>query len=77
MIKMNYNEANLCMTAYSKFCDNVGRNELSNSADLQYWVYEQGYLAAMKEIAKVVQLGQSAGQVDLSAQLTAKHTVYQ
>ena len=74
---MNDFDANLCVTAFNKFCDNAERNELVNSADCQYWVFEQGYLAAMKEIAKVVQLGHETRSIDLSQQLIPKHVTYQ
>ncbi len=74
---MNDYDGDLCVAAFSKFCDNAERNELVNSADCQYWVFEQGYLAAMKEIAKIVQPRHDAGAIDLSQQLIPKHVTYQ
>ena len=70
-------DANACISTFGKFCEETERNELTSSEEYQYWVFERGYLAAMQEVAKVVQLRQSVRSVDLSAQLTANRAAYQ
>jgi hypothetical protein len=70
-------DANACMSAFSKFCDEAERNELVSNEDYQYWVFERGYRAAMLEVAKVMQLSQSGRSVDLNLQLTANRAAYQ
>ena len=70
-------EANACMSAFGKLCEEAERNELTSSEDYQYWVFERGYKAAMQEIAKIIQLRQSGRLIDLSAQLTANLAAYQ
>ena len=70
-------DANACMSAFGKFCEAAGRNELTSSEEYQYWVFERGYLAAMQEVAKVVQLRQSVRSVDLDLQTTTNRAAYQ
>ena len=70
-------DANACMSAFGKFCEEAGRNELTSSEEYQYWVFKLDYLAAMQEVAKVIQLRQSGKSIDLSAQLTANRAAYQ
>ena len=70
-------DANACISAFGKFCEETERNELTSSEEYQYWVFEFGYKAAMQEVAKVIQLRQSVRSIDLSAQLTANRAAYQ
>lgn len=55
---MNDYDVNACMNAFSSFCDEVERNELVSMDDCQYWVFEQGYKAAMEDMVKTIQAGQ-------------------
>lgn len=75
--KMDDFEANACMNAFSKFCDEAARNELASSEDCQYWVFERGYQAAMQEVAKVIKLRQTGRSVDLDLQMTTNRAAYQ
>ena len=70
-------DANACMSAFGKFCEAAERNELTSSEEYQYWVFERGYLAAMQEIAKVIQLRQSVRSVDFDLQITSSRAAYQ
>ena len=70
-------DANACISAFGKFCEETERNELTSSEEFQYWVFELGYKAAMQEVAKIIQLRQSGRSIDLSAQLTANRAAYQ
>ena len=70
-------DANACMSAFGKFCEEAERNELTSSEEYQYWVFERGYKVAMQEVAKIIQLRQSGRLIDLSAQLTANLAAYQ
>ena len=70
-------DANACMSAFGKFCEAAERNELTSSEEYQYWVFERGYLAAMQEVAKVIQLRQSFRSVDLDLQTTTNRAAYQ
>lgn len=69
-------DAVACMSAFGKFCDDAERNELTGSEECQYWVFERGYIAAMQEVAKVIQLRQSGRSIELSAQMTANRVAY-
>lgn len=70
-------DANACMTAFGKFCDEAERNELTSSEDYQYWVFERGYKAAMLEVAKVINLRHTGRSVDLNTQMANNRTTYQ
>jgi hypothetical protein len=70
-------DANVCISAFGKFCETAERNELTSSEEYQYWVFERGYLAAMQETDKVTQLRQSVRSVDLDLQMTCKIAAYQ
>ena len=70
-------DANACISAFGKLCEETERNELTSSEEYQYWVFECAYKAAMQEVAKVIQLRQSGRSIDLSAQLTANRAAYQ
>ena len=73
---MNDDDANLCMSAFGKFCEATEHNELTSSDEYQYWVFERGYLAAMQEVAKVIQLRHAGRSVDLDLQMTANRAAY-
>ena len=70
-------DANACMSAFSKFCEEAERNELTSSEDYQYWVFERGYQAAMQEVAKVIKLRHTGRSADLDLQMTANRATYQ
>ena len=73
---MDEYEANACMRAFGKFCEEAERNELTSSEEYQYWVFERGYLAAMQEAAKVIKLRHAGRSVDLDLQMTANRAAY-
>ena len=69
-------EANACMSAFGKLCEEAERNELTSSEDYQYWVFERGYLAAMQEVAKVIKLKHASRSIDLDLQMTSNRAAY-
>lgn len=44
---MNNFNADECMRAFALFCDNVEKSGLIGQEECQYWVFEQGYFAAL------------------------------
>ena len=70
-------EVNACMLAFSEFCEEAERNELTGSEEYQYWVFERGYLAAMQDIAKVIKLRDTVKTIDLNLQMTTNRAAYQ
>ena len=74
---MNEYDANTCVNAFGKFCEDAERNELTSSEEHQYWVFERGYQAAMLEIAKVMQLRQNVRSIDLGTPVTYNSAAYQ
>ena len=77
MANMTDYDANNCMSAFGKFCEAADCNELTSSEEYQYWVFERGYLAAMQEVAKVIQLRQSVRSVDFDLQTNTSRAAYQ
>lgn len=41
-------EAEQCMQSLKKTCDQADQSELVSSEECNYWVFEQGYKAAMQ-----------------------------
>lgn len=74
---MNNYDANACVSAFSKFCEETERNELTSSEDCQYWVFERGYAAAMQAVAKVITLRQFNRSTELKSQLAASKSAHQ
>ena len=58
---MNDYDANSCVDSFSQFCDEAERSELVTAEECQYWVFEQGYKAAMEEMIKTI----AAGRADM------------
>jgi hypothetical protein len=76
-VNMDDCDANACIGAFSKFCDEADRSGLLSSDECQYWVFERGYLAAMQEVSKVIKLRHNDRSADLSLQMTVNRTAYQ
>jgi hypothetical protein len=70
-------DANACMGAFSKFCDEAERNELTSNDEYQYWVFERGYYAAMQEVAKTLKLRRADRSAELTSQMAANRQAYQ
>ena len=70
-------DANACVSAFNKFCDETERNALASNEDCQYWVFERGYTAAMQEVAKVITLRQLSRSTGLTSQMVANKSAYQ
>ena len=73
---MENNDANECLNAFSKLCDELDSNELVGAEECQYWVFERGYQAAMQEVAKVIQLRKSDRATDLKLDMTINRAAY-
>ncbi len=60
--------AEKCMEAFKKICDEADQSELTSSEECHYWVFEQGYKAAILEIASTTKRKQSASAIDLATE---------
>ena len=58
---LSCNEAEQCMQSFKKTCDQADQSELVSSEECNYWVFEQGYKAAMQALT------------NKSNQMTASH----
>jgi len=52
---MNTDAAEQCMEAFKKACDQADQSTLISSEECHYWVFEQGYKAAMQQLAAIKQ----------------------
>ena len=46
-VNLNSDEAEQCKQAFKKSCDQADQSELISSEECSYWVFEQGYQAAL------------------------------
>ena len=53
---MNINEAEKCMAAFKDVCAKADQNALISSEECHYWVFEEGYKAAMLQMAAAAKL---------------------
>ncbi len=53
---MNINEAEKCMAAFKDVCEQADQNALISSEECHYWVFEEGYKAAMLQMTAVAKL---------------------
>ena len=53
---MNINEAEKCMAAFKNVCEKTDQNALISSEECHYWVFEEGYKAAMLQMAAAAKL---------------------
>ena len=49
-INLSCTEAEQCMQSFKKTCDQADQSELISSEECNYWVFEQGYKAAMQAL---------------------------
>ena len=49
-VNLSCNEAEQWMQSFKKTCDQADQSELVSSEECSYWVFEQGYKAAMQEL---------------------------
>lgn len=56
---MNDYDVNACVDSFSQLCEEAERSELVTTAECQYWVFEQGYKAAMEEMIKTIAAGKT------------------
>ena len=56
---MNNFDVIACINTFSELCDETDRSELVSVEECQYWVFEAGYKAAMKEMMKTITEGKT------------------
>lgn len=64
----NGGSAEKCMEAFKKICDEADQSELMSSEECHYWVFEQGFKAAIREIASTTKHKSSTSAVDLATE---------
>ena len=71
MSNLNYYQAEQCMQAFKQTCDQADRSDLISSEDCNYWVFEQGYKAAMQAVANKSNQVNTHGPLDLVSDMLA------
>ena len=62
---MPYFDANACMNAFCKLCEEAVLSELITAEECQYWVFEHGFKSANASIASFSKLCCEADNSDL------------
>ena len=50
---MQSTDGDACFRAFNDLCENLNNTELAVSEELNYWVFERGYMAAQEEFANM------------------------
>jgi hypothetical protein len=50
-IEMEIADSEICLKAFNNLCEELSNSGLVGSEELQYWVFERGYKAALEVIA--------------------------
>jgi hypothetical protein len=51
-LKMNETDSNISLKAFNQLCDELSTSKLVSSEECQYWMFERGYEAALKELIR-------------------------
>ncbi len=50
-------ERNLCFEAFTNLCEKLDNDPLLSVTEAQYWIFEQGYRAAMESLIQIAEQG--------------------
>lgn len=70
-VNINSDVAEQCMQAFKKTCDLADQSELISSEECTYWVFEQGYKAAMQALLNETHQVNTHGPLDLVSDMLA------
>ena len=71
VLNLSNDEAELCLQAFKKSCDQADQSELISSEECAYWLFEQGYKAAMQALANKTKQVNIHGPLDLVSDMLA------
>ena len=65
---MSVTESKLCLDAFNRLCDELNASKLLSKEECQYWIFEQGYIAALEEMITNISIAtNSQGKISLEA----------
>ena len=70
-VNLSCTEAEQCLQAFKKSCDQADQSDLINSEECNYWVFEHGYRAAMQALANKTNQANTHGPLDLVSDMLA------
>ena len=74
---MPYFDANACMDAFCKLCEEAVLSELITTEECQYWVFEYGFKSANASIASFSKLCDMADNSDLVSSVDCQYWLFE
>ena len=74
---MNNFDANGCMDAFCKLCEEAVVSELITAEECQYWVFEHGYRSANADVATFSKLCEFADDSDLLSAIDCQFWLFE
>ncbi len=74
---MNNFDANACMDAFCKLCEEAVVSELITAEECQYWVFEHGYRSANASLALFSKLCDEADNSDLLSAIDCQYWLFE
>lgn len=68
---MKNDEADKCMDAFKKICEEADRSDLVGSDECAYWIFERGYQAALQEMVIKTKLVNAHQPIDVVSDMLA------
>ena len=59
-LKMKLSDENISLTAFSALCEELETSKLVDLEECQYWLFERGYNAAVKELIQNISVAARA-----------------
>jgi hypothetical protein len=73
---MEFADNNVCLKAFNELCEELSTSKLVEVDECQYWMFERGYKAALKELINNISVAtKSQNQVSLEHKYLAKEIV--
>jgi hypothetical protein len=74
---MEFADNSVCLDAFNKLCEELSTSKLVGSEELQYWMFERGYNAALKELINNISIAaKSQNQVSLKSKYLVKEVAF-
>lgn len=74
---MPYFDANACMNAFCKLCEEAVLSEFITAEECQYWVFEHGYRSAIASMDEFSNLCELADASDLLSAIDCQYWLFE
>lgn len=69
--------SDLCIEAFCKLCEEAVLNELIDTQEYQYWVFERGFIAKDSSLATFSRLCEEAEKSDLISTIDCQYWLFE